>query len=141
MYDQTITFIKGNHFEDQRGKMTFNNDFDASEVRRLYFIENADLQVKRGWQGHRVEQRWFAAAQGELRIKVVEIDSWEQPSKNCKISEFLLSAKTMDVLHVPAGCCTFITAETNGAKLLVMADYLVGEIKDEYRFPSDYFEK
>ena len=119
----------------------FNNEFDLSQVRRIYFIENKDSTVIRGWQGHKVEQRWFAAAAGEVRIRVVEIDRWEEPSKNCKMQEFLLSSNDLDVLHVPAGCCTFITSETESAKLLVMADYLVGEIKDEYRFPSDYFDE
>ena len=35
--------ITGNKYEDQRGIITFNNEFDASEIKRIYTIENNSL--------------------------------------------------------------------------------------------------
>jgi hypothetical protein len=41
---------------------------------------------------------------------------------------------------VPSGNITSIQALEANSKLMVMSDYLMGEIQDEYRFPIDYFK-
>ena len=35
--------IKGNHHKDDRGTLTFNNDFNALGIKRVYTIENESL--------------------------------------------------------------------------------------------------
>lgn len=130
----------GNKYEDYRGKLYYNNDFDASEVKRIYFMQNADLSIERAWKGHKIEQRWFSVAQGKFLIKLIEIDNWEQPSKNLPSIDFELNSECLDILHIPGGYISYIRALEENSKLLVMADYNFGEINDEYRFPADYFE-
>jgi hypothetical protein len=39
----------------------YNNDFDFSEIKKMYTIENSSIEFIRVWQGHRIEQRWFSA--------------------------------------------------------------------------------
>jgi dTDP-4-dehydrorhamnose 3,5-epimerase-like enzyme len=133
--------IEGKVHTDFRGSLYFNNEFDASPVKRVYFIQNKDTETVRAWQGHRIEQRWFSAIQGSFEIKLIEVDDWENPSKNRAVYSFILSAKQLDVLHIPQGYISSIQALDSNSKLLVMADYLLGEIKDEYRFDADYFKK
>ncbi|MBP6182589.1 WxcM-like domain-containing protein [Flavobacterium sp.] len=133
--------IKGNIHTDFRGSLYFNNEFDASPVKRVYFIQNKDTKIVRAWQGHRIEQRWFSAVQGSFEIKLIEVDDWEKPSKNKAVYSFILRANQLDVLHIPQGYISSIQALDSDSKLLVMADYLLGEIKDEYRFDADYFKK
>lgn len=132
--------FKGNVFSDDRGTLSFNNGFDASAIKRIYTIENVDTQFVRAWQGHRIEQRWFAAVSGRFEIKLIEIDNWENPTKNLHQFHFELNADGLDILHVPVGYISSIRAIDHGSKLLVLADYLWGEVKDEYRFDKDYFE-
>jgi len=74
--------LKGAKHRDQRGIITYNNDFDASQIKRSYTIENASLDFIRGWQGHKIEQRWFACMKGKFEIRVIEVDDFENPSKN-----------------------------------------------------------
>ena len=131
--------IKGNRHQDERGTLTFNNDFSAFGVKRFYTIENASLELKRAWQGHRGEQRWFSAIVGSFEIKLVEIDQWENPSKNLPVLKFILTAETLDILHIPAGFATSIQGLAKDSKLLLFADYQLGELQDEFRYPSDYF--
>jgi len=50
-----------------------------------------------------------------------------------------VNADTLEVLHVPQGYVNSIQSLEEGSKLLVMADYLLGEINDEYRYEKDYF--
>lgn len=132
--------INGGSHSDTRGTVLFNNSFDATVIKRIYLIENNETTFVRGWQGHRIEQRWFSVLQGSFKIELIAIDDWENPSKGLKSLSFIVNAETLDVLHVPQGYVTSIQALKEGAKLLVMADYLLGTIQDEYRFDIDYFK-
>lgn len=133
--------IKGERFEDERGCITYNNDFDASAVKRIYIIQNKNTELVRGWQGHRIEQRWFAAIHGAFEISVIQIDDFQNPSKNLTVTKYQLTDKSLTYLHIPGGYVTAVKASKEGSKLLVLADYAMGEISDEYRFPLDYFTK
>ena len=131
--------IIGSSHSDERGVVIFNNNFNAEEVKRIYFIENKDTEFIRGWQGHKIEQRWFSAMQGSFRIVVIAIDNWENPSIKLLQEEFILESSNFDVLHVPQGHITRIQALEENARLMTMSDYSLGSIKDEYRFTIDYF--
>jgi len=133
--------IKGDCYSDDRGMLKYNNTFDATAIKRVYLIENRDTSFIRAWQGHQIEQRWFSVVTGSFKIQLIEIDNWEKPSKNLKTSIFILESKNLDVLHIPAGYISSIQALTKKAKLVVMADYKLGEIQDEYRFDKEYFNK
>lgn len=132
--------IEGNIHSDQRGDLRYNNAFDATEVKRIYIIENKDTSLIRGWQGHKIEQRWFSALSGNFEIKLIEIDDWQNPSKELKPYVFLLDSNNLKVLHIPAGYVSSIKALDDNSKLLVMADYKIGEIQDEYRYDINHFK-
>jgi dTDP-4-dehydrorhamnose 3,5-epimerase-like enzyme len=136
---QIPKLIVGGVHNDDRGTLHFNNVFDASDVKRMYTITNEDQNFIRAWQGHRIERRWFSAIGGAFRIKLIQIDDWETPSKNLPQLEFLLSSETLDILLVPSGFVTSIQAVEENSKLLLMSDYMLGEVKDEYRFDRTYF--
>ena len=134
-------FLEGKKHQDERGIITYNNDFDATSIKRMYTIENADLHFIRGWQGHKIEQRWFSAMKGTFKIQILSIAYFEKGLKDLQPYCFVLKAGQMDILHVPAGFVSSIQALEVGAKLLVLADYKVGEVDDEFRFeyhPDDF---
>ena len=141
MMESRPNIIKGNSHTDIRGTIVYNNDYDASEIKRIYFIENKDIYFVRGWQGHKVEQRWFSAVQGSFKIKIIAIDDWENPSKTLEKEEFILQASSFDVLQVPQGHVTSIQALEDKARLMAMSDYNLGSVKDEYRFDINHFNK
>ena len=128
----------GTTFNDSRGKLSYNN-IDFMNVKRCYVIENSDTNLLRGWQGHKVEQRWFIAINGTFKIKLIKIDNWLTPNKLAFKFEYFLDSETMDILHIPPGFISSIQSLEKGSKLFVMSDYKFDEIKDEYRFPLDYF--
>lgn len=133
--------LEGKKHQDERGIITFNNEFDASQVKRIYTIENLSNDFIRGWQGHKIEQRWFACMKGSFEISVIELDDFEKPSKDLTITKYLLTDEVLTYLHIPSGYITAIQSKKSNSKLLVLADYGLGEIKDEYRCPIDYFKK
>ncbi len=135
----TPKLILGNHFSDKRGVLTFNNNFDIQNVKRVYFIENSDIDLIRGWQGHRIEQRWFSVVLGSFEITLIAVDNWEKPNSNLPKEKFIINALNFQVLHIPSGYITSIQALDKNSKLMAMSDYSIGEIQDEYRYSSDYF--
>ena len=136
---QLPKIIKGNSFTDIRGTINFNNSFDASQIKRMYIIQNSSVNFIRGWQGHKVEQRWFSAVQGEFEIHLIEVDNWETPSKDLQSIKYNLSSDKMNILHVPPGFVSSIRSKGPAYKLLAMSNYGIEEIKDEYKYEKDYF--
>ena len=131
----------GGVYEDDRGTLHFNNEFVASDVKRIYTITNKDQDFIRAWQGHKIERRWFSAIGGAFQIKLIQIDNWESPSQNLPQLQFSLSSESLDVLLVPSGYVTSIQASEENSKLLLMADYMLGDVKDEFRFDKTYFSE
>lgn len=129
----TPKILSGGSFSDERGSLFFNNDFVPSEVKRLYFIENADTDFVRGWQGHKVEQRWFSAVSGKFKILVAKVEDLEHQN-TAEIQEFKLENPS-EILHLPKGYASAIQMLEPNSRLLVMADFLLKEIDDDFRFP------
>ena len=135
------TLISGNCHQDQRGQLFYNNDFDTSSIKRMYVIENHSVDFVRSWQGHKIEQRWFSAIQGRFNIQLIAIENWDNPSETLPRLHYILESATLDVLQIPAGYVSSIQALEEKSKLVVMSDYHIGEIRDEFRYPADYFTK
>lgn len=135
------TLIIGNCHRDQRGQLYYNNNFDLTNIKRIYVIENQSVDFVRAWQGHKLEQRWFSATHGRFKIQLIAIDNWEKPSKNLQKLDYILASASLDVLHIPAGYVSSIQALEEQSKLVVMSDYHLGELNDEFRYPTDYFIK
>jgi dTDP-4-dehydrorhamnose 3,5-epimerase-like enzyme len=135
------TLISGNCHQDQRGQLFYNNDFDLIKIKRMYVIENHSVDFVRAWQGHTIEQRWFSAVQGRFKIQLIAIDNWEKPDVSLPRLKYILKSETLDILNIPAGYVSSIQALEEKSKLVVMSDYHIGEIKDEFRYPTDYFRK
>jgi dTDP-4-dehydrorhamnose 3,5-epimerase-like enzyme len=132
--------IPGGNHTDNRGSIRYNNDFDLSDIKRIYTIENENTEFIRAWQGHKIERRWFSAIRGKFEIKLIKIENWESPNKKAEIFTTILEDQNIDTLCIPNGYISSIQALEDDSKLLVMSDYLLGEVKDEYRFDLNYFE-
>ena len=135
----TYTIIPGGNHKDNRGTITFNNDFDASAIKRIYTIQNENTSIIRAWQGHKIEKRWFSAIKGSFEIKLIKIENWENPDKNSEVSTIILNDKNLDTLCVPNGYISSIQALEENSKLLAMSDYQLGEINDECKFEPNFF--
>ena len=135
----TPKIIVGNSHTDSRGSLWYNNDYDTSAIKRMFVIENHSTDFVRAWQGHQTEKRWYLVIKGSFKIQLIAIDNWEIPSKNLERFSFTVTANQLDVLHIPQGYVSSIQSLEEGSKLLVMSDYFLGEIQDEFRFDTDYF--
>jgi dTDP-4-dehydrorhamnose 3,5-epimerase-like enzyme len=139
--DKQPGFIKGGVFKDERGIVSFINDFDMQEVRRLYHIEHPDTEILRAWQGHKAEQKWFYVTNGGFKIAVIKPDDWEKPTQIVSSNQYVLNEEMPGVLHVPGGYVTGFRAVEKDSSMIVFSDFTIEQSKnDDYRFDKNTFD-
>jgi dTDP-4-dehydrorhamnose 3,5-epimerase-like enzyme len=129
--------IDGGIAFDDRGSVSFANNFNFSNVKRFYSISNHKQGFVRAWHGHKREGKYFLAASGTFLIAAVEIDNWENPSKLLKVNKFVLSASKPSLLYVPPGYANGLMNLTTENKLMVFStSALEDSLNDDIRFDS-----
>ncbi|WP_316844677.1 WxcM-like domain-containing protein [Pedobacter psychrodurus] len=137
-----VPLIKGQNQKDNRGNLTFFNDFDMTPIRRFYITEPIDTDSIRAWQGHKKEQKWFFVLEGSFKVILVEPDDWDQPSKDLPYKEFALHANTNEILNISAGTATGFQALEPYSKLMIFSDVTLEQsIADDYRFAKGLWYK
>lgn len=132
-----VKIIKGDKHIDERGVLQFINSFDLKNIRRMYFIEPANTELIRAWQGHKTEWKYFLVTQGSFTIGLVKIDNWEKPSKNTTPYFYDLDSIKPCVLVVPGGYANGIKSNQAGSKLMVLSSSTIEDAQgDEFRFPD-----
>ncbi len=132
--------IKGGIHNDSRGQIDFVNDLDLTAVKRMYFTTNANTSIIRAWQGHKIESRWFICVRGSFKVQLVEIDNWENPSNNCKKTEYTLTENKPEVLYIPKGFLNGFQAIEDNSKLMILSNYKLNvNPNDNYRFDLTKF--
>ncbi len=133
--------IKGGCGVDDRGRVYFVNDFDPSQCRRLYFVENFAVGTVRAWHAHKRERKWVMAAAGAALACCVKIDDWDNPSKEAEVHRFVLDASQPALLEIPGGYANGAMSLASSTKLLYFSDAsLESSLEDDYRFSSRYWD-
>jgi dTDP-4-dehydrorhamnose 3,5-epimerase-like enzyme len=142
MNEVTPHVIKGGYYTDDRGALEFYNEFDMTQVKRVYFTTHFDPNVIRAWQGHTIESRWFCSVKGSFHVKLIKIDDWEKPSDQLKVLEYELTSEEQEILFIPNGFLNGFKAIQSDSKLMIMSNYALGEIEnDELRFDEKKWSK
>lgn len=132
--------IQGDSFRDERGGLNFFNNFNMSEIVRMYEISPSDTSMIRGWQGHKEEKKWFYCNSGSFVVNLVQIDNFDTPSKTIRPEQFVLESKKPSILEISGGYATGFKAGEDNSKLLVFSNFSLKESKnDDFRFPVDYW--
>ena len=135
MEAREFQIINGGQFSDERGKLSFFNDFDMTTVRRFYVIEHPDTIFVRAWQAHKIEQKWFCVIAGSFKVVLVKPDNWETPTHYLLQQEFILSSQKSQVLYIPGGFANGFKALEKNSKLMIFSDFTISEAgKDDFRF-------
>lgn len=130
-----VSLITGGQHIDERGKLSFFNDFDMAPVRRFYIIEHPDTNIVRAWQAHQQEQKWLYVVKGSFKVVVVKPDHWEKPSEILLTQEFILQSNGNQLLHIPGGYANGFKALEANSKLMLFSDFSIADAgKDDFRF-------
>lgn len=132
-----VKIIQGEIFQDHRGQISSLNEFHFDGVKRCYVIHHPDKSVVRGWNGHQREKKWFYSIKGSFALGLVEIDNWDNPSKNLKAEVYELSDCESKIICVPEGYANCIKAREDGSILLVLSDKSIEEASsDSWKYDS-----
>lgn len=133
--------IKGGLAVDDRGTVSFANEFNFESVKRFYAVENHKRGFVRAWHAHRKEAKYVMVVKGSAVVAAVKIDNWENPSIDLKVNRFVLSEKTPSVLFIPAGYANGFMSLTDDAKLLFFStSELKDSLNDDIRYDAHYWE-
>ena len=133
--------LKGGLAVDDRGAVSFVNDFNFSDVKRFYIVENHKQGFVRAWHAHRNEAKYVMVVKGSAVVGAVQIDDWSNPSKDLKINRFILSEKNPSVLYIPAGYANGFMSLTNDTKIIFFStSELKDSLNDDIRFDAHYWE-
>lgn len=132
--------LEGEKIVEDRGSISFVNEFDFPKVKRFYVI-TSKKGVVRAWHGHKHEAKYVFAISGSALVGAVRIDNWKHPSKNAKLCSFLLSSQKPAILFIPKGYANGFKSLTDDAKLMFFSTKTLLESKrDDIRFDSKYWD-
>jgi len=135
--------IKGGVAVDDRGWLSFVNDFDFSKIKRFYQVENHSKDTIRAFHGHLKEEKYVYVASGDVMILLVPLDNVENPDKKAKIEKYILSSKSPSILHIPSGYANGFKALCDDTKIIFFSTKSLkdSEQNDDYRYSYDYWGK
>jgi dTDP-4-dehydrorhamnose 3,5-epimerase len=122
--------INGNLDKDERGIVRFVNNFEMTQVKRMYCIE-PKLSFIRAWQGHKKETKWFYVAKGSFLVKTVDMLNFDKKEYNLNDTESI-------ILEINGGHYNGFEALEDGSVLMVFSNFDIEETKkDDFRESID----
>ncbi len=132
--------MEGGVVVDDRGSISFVNEFQFEGVKRFYIICNHTVGFVRAWHGHKQEAKYVMAVSGAAILAAVEIDDWQSPSKDLLIHRYVLSAEKPSILYIPKGFANGSKALSQDTRLLFFSTSLFEESKkDDVRYDPYYW--
>ena len=136
------TLIPAGFAVDDRGQVTFANEFSFHGIQRFYLVENFSTDIIRAFHGHLREDKYVFAVSGSAIVAAVELDNTAAPNAKNRVYRFVLSARQPALLHIPAGYANGFRALERDTKLLFLSTSTLEAAKaDDYRLPYDYWGK
>ena len=126
-----LTLIDGGKAVDDRGTLTFINQFNFEGVKRFYQVENHSQGFIRAWHGHRFEGKYVYVARGSAVVGAVNLDTDE-------VKRFVLSDLNPKILYIPPNHANgFMNLEEGTIIIFFSTSTLEESNNDDMRFPYD----
>jgi len=126
--------LNGGLSVDDRGSVSFVNDFNFDGVKRFYQVENHYRGFIRAWHGHKKEGKYVYVSNGSALIGVVNMETEE-------IKKFVLSNKTPKILWIPPGYYNgFKSLEENTKIIFFSTSTLDESLGDDIRQEHDKWD-
>ena len=111
-----MKLFKGKAHIDDRGVLVAFNDFDMTDVVRMYKIQ-PNVDSIRAWQGNEFERKWFFVVKGQFRIQLRTLESLNP------VGDFELKQSDHKVLAIEGGLFNGFQSLEEGSELIVFSDF------------------
>lgn len=126
--------IEGGLFVDDRGAISFVNNFNFKDVKRFYMVENHQSGFIRAWHGHEKESKYVFVVQGSALFGTVSMNTYD-------IYKFTLSARNPRILHIPSGYYNGFKTLEEGTKIMFFSTSTLEEsMGDDIRQDYDKWD-
>ena len=126
---------------DDRGELTFVNEFDFAGVKRFYTVRNHRAGFVRAWHAHRREAKYMTVVTGAALVGAVASDDWDAPSRDAPVKRFVLAAHRPRVLYVPAGYANGFMSLTADAHVVFFSTSTIEEsLTDDVRYDPRHWD-
>jgi dTDP-4-dehydrorhamnose 3,5-epimerase-like enzyme len=140
VHNEEVRLMKGDLIVDDRGTVSFVNDFDFRDVKRFYVVENHQVNSIRAWHAHRNEGKYVFVARGTAIVATAKIDNWDNPSRDAEVHRFVMSEKKPSILWIPRGYANGFKSLTSDLLIFFFSTSTLEDSKaDDVRFDADYF--
>ena len=134
--------IPGGLAVDDRGQLLFANAFSFAKVARFYMVENFSTDVVRAFHGHRKEEKFVLPVSGSAILAAVCFRDPSNPDREAKVHRYVLSSRSPQILHIPAGFANGFRPLEPGTKLMFFSSSSLADSKDDdFRFAPDFWGK
>ena len=135
-----MILYEGTKAVDDRGILTFVNDFDFNGVKRHYTVTNFQNHFVRAWHAHKLESKYVQVIRGAAIVAAFPVTDWEGRGNPAEISRYILSEEKPSVLFIPKGYANGFMNLLPNTQLMYFSTTSVEESKnDDYRFSADLF--
>lgn len=136
-----IKTFRGGLAVDDRGEVTFVNEFDFDGVKRFYTVLNHWQGFVRAWHAHKKEGKYVTVVEGAALVGAVKIDDWINPSRDLDVFRAVLSAKTPSIIHIPPGHANgFMSLAPNTRIIFFSTSTLEESHGDDIRYDARYWD-
>jgi len=133
--------IDGGLSIDDRGQVTFVNDFSFKDVKRFYMVSNHAAGFVRAWHAHKKEAKYVFVADGAALVGLVPINNWKKPSKGVMVERYVLSSGAPKLLYIPPGYANGFMSLTSDTQLIFYSTSTLEEsLNDDFRYDSRYWD-
>jgi len=134
--------ISGGKFVDDRGPLSFVNDFAFVGVKRFYQVENHAAGFIRAWHGHKIEGKYVYVPKGAALIQAIPISRTPHivVGHDPDLVQVTLSSDTPKVLWIPPGYYNGFMNLTADTIVMFFSTTTMEESRgDDYRLEWDAF--
>lgn len=131
-----MEIIDGGLSVDDRGIVTYVNDFNFKDVKRFYMVQNHSKGFVRAWHGHEKEAKYVLVVRGTILLSVMPMDALGE------IDTIILSDKKPQIAFIPAGNYNGFKTLTDDAQVIFFSTTTLEESKgDDIRLSANEFKE
>lgn len=129
--------IEGGFAIDDRGSVSFINDFSFEGIKRYYQVENFSTNVIRAIHAHKEENKYVLVPKGTVKVVLIKMN--EDNTLNLEeVKTFVLSSKKPNILFIPKMWGNGFRTLEEGTIVQFYSTSTLEESKgDDYRFDWD----
>lgn len=135
--------IMGDKAIDDRGCLSFVNNFDFPGVKRFYQVNNHSSKTIRAFHGHLKENKFVYVSKGSVMFVLIPMTETDSSTNSPTMYKYVLTDHKPSILYIPAGYANGYKFLTEESTIIFFSTLSLAESEktDDHRYPYDRWGK